>query len=99
MKMIKSIYNINDYGAVADDKTLNSDVFAAVIRECSQAGGGTIYIPAGIFLTGPIQLTSNITIYLEAGARVKFVQNIEHYNVIIDRWEGLEQEVYAPMIN
>ena len=99
MKMIKSIYNINDYGAVADGKTLNSDVFAAVIRECSQAGGGTIYIPAGIFLTGPIQLTSNITIYLEAGARVKFVQNIEHYNVIIDRWEGLEQEVYAPMIN
>ncbi len=93
-----SVYDIKQYGAVDDGVTVNTYAIANAIDDCSKAGGGTVYIPAGTFLTGTIILKSNVHLYLEAGAVLKFSNNVKEFPVVISRWEGVKQEVYASCI-
>ena len=62
------VINILDQGAVADGTTLNTAAFQKAVAGCVKQNGGTIFVPAGIYRTGPIQLQSNVTLQLEAGA-------------------------------
>jgi len=93
-----SIYNILDFGAVNDGETLCTEAFKNAIKEASNCGGGTVYVPAGSFLTGSIMLKSNINLYLEAGSIIKFASDTEEYPVVMSRWEGVKREVYASCI-
>lgn len=93
-----TVYNIVDFGGVPDGTTLCTKAFEAAVKACFAAGGGTIYVPSGNFLTGSIQLKSNMNLYLEAGARVLFVRDKQQYPLIYARWEGKECLVYSPMI-
>lgn len=54
---------ITEYGAVPNGKESNTKAIAAAIEAASRAGGGTVVIPAGVWLTGPIELKSNINLY------------------------------------
>lgn len=62
-----SIYNIRDFGAKGDGKQIDSPAINRAIEEASKNGGGTIYLPAGTYLSYSIRLKSNITLYLDAG--------------------------------
>lgn len=95
---LSSVYDVKQYGAVNDGVTVNTYAFANAIDACSEAGGGTVYIPAGTFLTGTIILKSNVHLFLEAGAVLKFSSDAKDYPVIISRWEGVKQEVHASCI-
>lgn len=64
------VYDIRDFGAVGDGKTISSDAINAAIEKASLNGGGMIYIPAGEFLCYSIRLKSNIHLYLEQGAKL-----------------------------
>ena len=66
----QSPYNIVDFGAKADGKTLNTSAIQKAINICHQNGGGTVIIPAGQFITGAIRLLSNVNLHLEPGARL-----------------------------
>src|SRR5215472_8549611 len=59
------VVKITDFGAVGDGRAMNTDAFAKAIDACAKAGGGKVIVPAGIWLTGPIQLKSNINLHLE----------------------------------
>jgi polygalacturonase len=59
--------SILDYGAIPDGKTLNTTAIQRAIDDVFRAGGGLVYAPPGVFLTGGIVLRSRITLYLEAG--------------------------------
>ncbi len=61
-------YNIKDFGAVADGKTLNTKAIQKAIDACAQNGGGQVVIPSGIFMSGTIKLKDNVAIYLEPSA-------------------------------
>ena len=74
-KIDRRAFNLMDYGAVADGKTLNTDAFKKAIAAVQTAGGGAINVPAGTFLTGPIQLVSNMEMHLDSGATIKFSDN------------------------
>lgn len=74
--------NIVDYGAVADGRTLNTKAFADAIAVCVKAGGGVVVVPPGTWLTGPIQLQSNINLHLERGALIQFSYKIEDFPLI-----------------
>lgn len=65
------VFNIRDYGALPDAKTLNTLAIQQTIDKCAEAGGGTVYVPAGTFITGTIHLRSNINLFLERGAILK----------------------------
>ena len=64
----KKVYNIVDYGAVADGKTLNTKAIQSAIDAANAAEGGTVIFPKGRFLTGSIEIKSDVNIYLEEGA-------------------------------
>ena len=65
-------FKITDYGAVSDGKTLNTSVIAKTIAACKAAGGGRVVVPAGEFLTGPIEFVSRMALHLEKGAVLRF---------------------------
>ena len=73
--------NIADFGAVADGRTMNTQAINAAIRTCAKKGGGVVVIPAGMWLTGPIELESNIELRAETGAMVFFSPRFEDYPV------------------
>ena len=93
-------FNIIDYGAKGDGKFDNNSVINKVITECNKNGGGRVVIPSGIFLcNGPINLKSNVNLYLEEGAIVKFGTNPDYYlPVVLTRFEGVECYNYSPLI-
>ena len=75
-------FSITEYGAVNDAKTLNTAAFAKAIDACSKAGGGKVLVPAGTWLTGPIELKSNVDLHLEHGAIIQFTKDHAQYPII-----------------
>lgn len=61
-------YNALQQGAVGDGKTLNTKSLQSAIDALHEKGGGQLYFPAGRYLTGSLQLKSNVTLYLEKEA-------------------------------
>lgn len=98
MATYSSIYNITEYGAVPDGVTDASPAFREALRACAKAGGGTVYVPAGKFLTGPLELHSNTTLYLDAGALLRFSEEPSDYPVVESRWEGVQRKVYMSCV-
>lgn len=64
--------NLSEFGGVADGVTLNSEAFKSAIEALSNAGGGRLVVSEGVWLTGPIELKSNIELHLERNAVVYF---------------------------
>lgn len=82
--------NIKDFGAVADGKTLNTEAINKAILEVSSQGGGKVIVPQGLWLTGPIELQSNVNLYTEENALILFSDNFNDYPIIETSFEGLE---------
>ncbi len=61
-------YNVRAFGAIGDGKTLDSPAINKAIEACAAAGGGTVVLPAGTYLSGSIRLQSNIHLLIDAGA-------------------------------
>lgn len=81
---------IPEFGAVGDGSTKNTQAFAAAIAKVAEAGGGTVVVPRGVWLTGPITLQSNVRIHTEEGALVKFSADKSEYPLVETSFEGLE---------
>ncbi|MGK9119365.1 glycoside hydrolase family 28 protein [Olivibacter jilunii] len=91
--------NVLDFGAKNDSSALATTAIKEAIAKASQAGGGTIYFPPGTYLTGPIHLKSNITLFIEAGAELCFSDNFDHYlPMVSSRWEGTMVTNFSPFI-
>jgi polygalacturonase len=65
-------YNVLDYGAHKDASAPSTEAFRAAIAAAKAAGGGTVFVPAGTYVVGPIEMVSNLTLYVDAGAILKF---------------------------
>ena len=66
----RTYYNVKDFGAVADGKTLNSKALQKAIDACHANGGGEIIFPKGQYVLSTVFLKSNVWIYLEEGAEI-----------------------------
>jgi polygalacturonase len=91
-------FDILKYGAAADGRTDCSDALAKAIQACSAAGGGTVVVPRGTFLTAAIHLKSGANLHLEEGAILRFVTDPKRYPLVYSRWEGTECINYSPLI-
>ncbi|HEY0680262.1 MAG TPA: glycoside hydrolase family 28 protein [Chitinophagaceae bacterium] len=90
-------YNVMKYGAKNDSSAIATRAIASAINAAYKKGGGTVYFPAGKYLTGPIHLKSNITIYIDAGAELHFSDNFDHYLPMVpSRWEGTDVTNFSP---
>ena len=94
----QEFYNVIKYGAKNDSSKLATKAIAAAIDAAYKKGGGTIFFPAGKYLTGPIHLKSNITIHIDAGAELHFSDQFDHYLPMVpSRWEGTDVVNFSPL--
>jgi len=75
-------FSIKDYGAIGDGQTLNTSAFEKTIAACNAAGGGHVVVPAGLWLTGPIQLKSNVDLHVDRGGLIIFTKDHSQYPMI-----------------
>ena len=86
-------------GAVTDGTTVNTRLINSTIERLAGEDGGTLFFPAGRYLTGPIRLKSNITLELEAGATLLFSTNFDDYLPFVEvRHEGVMMKSFCPLI-
>jgi len=74
-----AVYNITDFGAVADGKTVNTTAVQKAIDTCNQSGGGTVTVPTGTYITGTIRLLSHVNLHLESGAKLSGSTDLADY--------------------
>jgi unsaturated rhamnogalacturonyl hydrolase len=92
-------FPITQFGAVADGKTNNREAIAKAIEACHQAGGGRVVVPAGAWVTGAIQLKSNVNLHVAEGATLLFSVNPDDYlPAVLTRFEGMDCYNYSPFI-
>jgi polygalacturonase len=64
------IYNVRDFGGKGDGTSLDTAAVQAAIDACHKDRGGTVLVPAGIFVIGTIELKSNVTLHLAAQGKL-----------------------------
>jgi polygalacturonase len=98
-KIPAAVFDIRDFGAIADGKSKATSAIRQAIAQASSRGGGTVLVPPGHWLTGPIHLASNINLHVSEGAVLAFSQEFADYlPPVLTRWEGLELYNYSPLI-
>lgn len=73
------IYDVRDFGARGDGKVKDTTPIQSTIDAAFTAGGGTVYLGPGDYLTGGIVLKSNVTLYLDSGATLRGSANLADY--------------------
>ena len=81
-------FDIRDYGGAGDGRTSNTAAFRKAMEAASREGGRVI-VPAGIWLTGPIELLSGVELHLADNAVILFDKNPEEYPLIVTDFEGI----------
>lgn len=90
-------FNVRDFGAVNNGSTDNTAAFRRAIDACNAAGGGTVLIPSGTYVTGAIYLKSNVNVRLD-GATLRFSGTASNFPTVLTRYEGIECMNRSPMI-
>ncbi len=83
-----STFSVCEYGAKGDGVTLDTKAIDEATSACTTAGGGTVLVPPGVYLTGPIHLAHNVALHLEAGAMLKASPKLDDYDVESGRGSG-----------
>jgi hypothetical protein len=86
-------FDITQYGAIGDGKTLNTIFIQKAIDECNKSGGGKVIFPAGNYLSGTIELKDNVLLHLSKDARLLGTTDIEQYRNLDPFTDGLGIDV------
>lgn len=81
--------SILQFGAKSDGTTLNTKAINDAIKAVNAKGGGKVVIPEGLWLTGPIELLSNVNLHTEKNALVVFTDDFNAYPILETSFEGL----------
>ena len=65
------IFDITDYGAKSDSRRCETAAIQAAVDACGHQGGGVVYVPPGNWLSGTIELASNVRFHVESGAVIR----------------------------
>jgi polygalacturonase len=90
---------ITAHGALGDGKTLNTKAIQQTIDTCAAAGGGTVVVPSGAFVSGSIFLKQGVNFTIEKGGILKGSENTNDYPWIDTRIAGLEMKWPAALVN
>jgi hypothetical protein len=91
-------FDVTDFGATGDGEALQTEAIQAAVDACADAGGGTVLVPAGEYVTAPIFLRSDVQFHLAAGATLLGSTTFEDYPVVDGRDAGVEREMYAALL-
>lgn len=95
---VSGVFDVLDYGARGDGRTINTTAITKAIEACARAGGGMVTVPAGVFKTGTVWLRSNVELHLRSGAMLLASDDLKDYNpldaypqnfsVPAEKWKG-----------
>lgn len=91
--------DIRDFGGIGDGVTLNSEAFAKAIDALTEAGGGRLVVPTGVWLSGPITLKDNIELHIRPDAVLLFSTDRDLYPIVETVFEGLDTKRCISPIN
>jgi polygalacturonase len=92
-------FNVLDNGAIRDGSAPSTASIQKTIDLCGHHGGGTVFIPAGTYVTGTIWMRSNITLHVESGAVLLGDTDIAAFPLWTTKWEGnAVASSHAPLI-
>lgn len=89
----RNYYNVRDFGARGDGKNVDTPAINRAIEAAAKAGGGTVYFPAGTYVSFSIRLKSNITLHLDNGATI-FAADPKKHRGSYDLPEPNEWDMY-----
>ncbi|HEY9078141.1 MAG TPA: glycosyl hydrolase family 28 protein [Anaerolineaceae bacterium] len=73
------MFNVRSFGAVGDGQTLDRDAIQSALNACARAGGGEVYLPAGTYLSGTLEIPSHTVLNISPGATLLGSPRIEDY--------------------
>ncbi|MGX1449115.1 polygalacturonase [Bacillus sp. 153480037-1] len=92
-------FNVIHYGADNKGIELSTNAIQSAINDAHRLKGGRVLIPEGTFLTGALELKSNVELHLHENAYVSFSQDTRDYlPLVLTRYEGIELYNYSPLI-
>src|SRR5512143_1425397 len=74
-------FDVRDFGAAGDGRTLDTAALQGAIEACHRAGGGTVRVPPGTYLTKPLEIRSFVTLHLDAGSTLLGSPRLHDYAV------------------
>ena len=92
-------FDAADFGAVGDGETINTRPIQAAIDAAAGAGGGTVVLKPGVYMSGSLFVKSNVTLLIGRGATIKGLRDIAAYPMVRTRVAGIEMEWPAGLLN
>lgn len=92
-------FQVRDYGAKGDGKTIDTKAIQKAIDAASAAGGGTVIFQPGVYLSGSLFLKSRTNLRVDEGVTILGVQDLAGYPVMPTRVAGIEMSWPAALIN
>lgn len=87
--------DVKYFGAAGDGVTLDSANINKAIDACAAAGGGTVFFPAGTYLSGTLLLKSNITLWLDSGAVLLGTKDLAQYRTAVEGQDWYDALILA----
>jgi polygalacturonase len=91
------VFNVVDYGAKNDASAPATEAFRKAIEAAKAAGGGTVFVPAGRYVSGPIEMVSNLTLDIDTGATIEFP--VAALPFVKGRYLGVEAMEPMPLVD
>src|SRR4051794_19068160 len=76
--------NVRDFGAKGDGIAVDTRAINSAVEKCATAGGGTVYVPPGTYLSGTVRLRDNITLWLDSGATLRGTRDLSAYQTAVE---------------
>jgi polygalacturonase len=95
----KAAFNVLDFGAKGDGLTKDTAAIQSALDKCAAAGGGTVQLPDGVFLTGSLVIGANTTVQMASRASLLGSPDIADYPLINVRWEGEFREGHRALLS
>lgn len=87
--------NVRQFGATGNGTTVDTAAINKAVEACARSGGGTVYMPAGIYLSGTVMLKDNITLFLDAGATLLGTKDLNAYQSAVEGQDWYQALVLA----
>jgi polygalacturonase len=95
-----AVFDVTAYGAKGDGKTENREAINKAVEAAAAAGGGTVEFPPGTWVTGSIQLRSNVTLRLEPGALIEASSTASAYDAAEpNQWDKFQDSGHSHFHN
>jgi polygalacturonase len=92
-------FDAADFGAVGDGEAINTRPIQAAIDAAAGAGGGSVVLKPGVYMSGSLFVKSNVTLLIGRGATLKGLRDLAAYPMVRTRVAGIEMDWPAGLVD